>query len=96
MVVQSYVEEGVHRYMMGLAGNYKGSTISIVSVRTLEWFLHMLSWWRLLPRGLSISLRLLPPLIVPTLMHVFIVGFIPYNIIGTKLIAKGVRIHNNK
>ncbi|KAL4300670.1 hypothetical protein AHAS_Ahas17G0224100 [Arachis hypogaea] len=24
MVVQSYVEEGVHRHMVGLVGNYKG------------------------------------------------------------------------
>ncbi|KAL4276987.1 hypothetical protein AHAS_Ahas20G0262100 [Arachis hypogaea] len=24
MVVQSYIEEGVHRHMVGLVGNYKG------------------------------------------------------------------------
>ncbi|KAL4287210.1 hypothetical protein AHAS_Ahas19G0163400 [Arachis hypogaea] len=80
---------------MGLVGNYKGSTISIVLVCTLEWLLLIVSWWRLLPRGLSISLRLLPLLIVSSLMHVLIVASISYNIVVTTLITNGVRIHSN-
>ncbi|KAL4315914.1 hypothetical protein AHAS_Ahas15G0232700 [Arachis hypogaea] len=67
--------------MVGLIGNYKGSTIFIVLVCTLEWLLLIVGWWRLLPRRLSKSLRLLPPLIVPSLMHVLVVSSIPYNII---------------
>ncbi|KAL4276285.1 hypothetical protein AHAS_Ahas20G0191900 [Arachis hypogaea] len=65
----------------GLLVTKRGSTVSIVLVCTLEWLLLIISWWRLLPRGLSISLRLLPPLIVPSLMHILIVASIPYNII---------------
>ncbi|KAL4293701.1 hypothetical protein AHAS_Ahas18G0154400 [Arachis hypogaea] len=49
----------------------------------------------LLPRGLIKSLWLLPSLIIPTLMHVLVIAPIPCNIIGTKLIATGVRIHSS-
>ncbi|KAL4394208.1 hypothetical protein AHAS_Ahas02G0129000 [Arachis hypogaea] len=57
------------------------STISIVLICIVKWLLLMVHWRVLLPRWLSISLRLLPPLFVPTLIHVFIVSSIPYNII---------------
>ena len=46
MVVQNYVEEGVHMHMVGLVGNYKGSTIFIILVRSLEWLLTIVIWWR--------------------------------------------------
>ncbi|KAL4343837.1 hypothetical protein AHAS_Ahas11G0118300 [Arachis hypogaea] len=59
----------------------RGSTIAIELICILEWLFIIVRWGRLLPRGLSISLRLLPPLIVPSLMHVLIVASIPYNII---------------
>ncbi|KAL4343813.1 hypothetical protein AHAS_Ahas11G0115900 [Arachis hypogaea] len=59
----------------------KRSTIAIRWVCIKGWFLLIVCWWRLLPRGLSISLRLLPPLIVPSLLHVLIVASIFYNII---------------
>ncbi|KAL4287581.1 hypothetical protein AHAS_Ahas19G0200500 [Arachis hypogaea] len=53
-------------------------------------------WRGLLPRGLIKSLWLLPSLILPTLMPVLIIASIPYNNIGTKLKARGVRIHSSK
>ncbi|KAL4329320.1 hypothetical protein AHAS_Ahas13G0288300 [Arachis hypogaea] len=80
MVVQSYVEDGVHRHMVVLVGNYKGSTIDIGVICILEWLLFIVHWRRLLPRGLIKSLRFLPPLIVPSLMQVLIVASISYNI----------------
>ncbi|KAL4329356.1 hypothetical protein AHAS_Ahas13G0291900 [Arachis hypogaea] len=49
----------------------------------------------LLPRGLIKSLWLLPSLILPTLMPIFIIVSIPYNNIGTKLKTRGVRIHSS-
>ncbi|KAL4287656.1 hypothetical protein AHAS_Ahas19G0208000 [Arachis hypogaea] len=72
------------------------SNIAIRWICTLEWLLLIVHWGRLLPRRLSISLRLLPPLIVPSLMHVLIVAFVPYNKVVTTLIAKGMRIHSSK
>ncbi|KAL4276414.1 hypothetical protein AHAS_Ahas20G0204800 [Arachis hypogaea] len=62
----------------------------------LEWFLLIIHWWRLLPWKLIKCLRLLPPLVVPSLMHVTIVISISYNIVRTKLIAKRMRIHSVK
>ncbi|KAL4350593.1 hypothetical protein AHAS_Ahas10G0157500 [Arachis hypogaea] len=56
-------------------------TIAIILVCLLEWLSFIVCWWRLLPRGLIKSLWLLPSLIVPSLMHILIVAFIPYNII---------------
>ncbi|KAL4287728.1 hypothetical protein AHAS_Ahas19G0215200 [Arachis hypogaea] len=50
----------------------------------------------LLPRRLINPLRLLPSLIPKSLMHVTIEASIPYNIVVTKLIAKGMRIHSSK
>ncbi|KAL4374197.1 hypothetical protein AHAS_Ahas05G0157700 [Arachis hypogaea] len=71
-------------------------TIAIILVCFLEWHLVIICWWRLLPRGLIKSLWLLPSLILPSLMHIFIVASIPYNIIVTTLVAKWVIIHNSK
>ncbi|KAL4315726.1 hypothetical protein AHAS_Ahas15G0213900 [Arachis hypogaea] len=62
----------------------------------LEWFLLIVHWWRLMPWRLSKCLRLLPPLVVPSLMHVTIVISISYNIVRTTLIAKRMRIHSVK
>ncbi|KAL4276276.1 hypothetical protein AHAS_Ahas20G0191000 [Arachis hypogaea] len=78
----------------GLLVTTRGSTISFRLVCTLEWFLLIVSGWRLLPRGLIKSLWLLPSLIVPSLMQASIVISSSYNMIGTKLIAKWVRIHS--
>ncbi|KAL4276304.1 hypothetical protein AHAS_Ahas20G0193800 [Arachis hypogaea] len=89
MVVQSCVEEMVHKHMAGLVGNYKGSTIVIILVCITEWLLVIVHWRGLLPRGLIISLWLLPSLILPTLMPIFIIVSIPYNNIGTKLKVMG-------
>ncbi|KAL4357091.1 hypothetical protein AHAS_Ahas09G0152000 [Arachis hypogaea] len=69
-------------------------TIAIRLICTRSGIIPIRKWWGLLPRRLSISLRLLPPLIVPSLMHIFIVIFTSYNKFVTKLIAKGVRIHS--
>ncbi|KAL4329290.1 hypothetical protein AHAS_Ahas13G0285300 [Arachis hypogaea] len=66
--------------MVGLVGNYKGSTIAIGLICILEWLLLIVRWWKLLPKRLIICSRLLPPLMVPFLIHIFIVAFIPYNI----------------
>ncbi|KAL4357081.1 hypothetical protein AHAS_Ahas09G0151000 [Arachis hypogaea] len=73
----------------------KRSTITIVLVCIIEWLLVIVHWRGLLPRGLIKSLRLLPSLIIPTLMHVLIIASIPYNNIGTKLETRGVRIHSS-
>ncbi|KAL4344055.1 hypothetical protein AHAS_Ahas11G0140100 [Arachis hypogaea] len=56
----------------------------------------MVVWRVLLPKGLIRSSRLLPSLIVLTLMHVPVIASIPYNSIRTKLKAMGVRTHNSK
>ncbi|KAL4337261.1 hypothetical protein AHAS_Ahas12G0092500 [Arachis hypogaea] len=71
----------------------KRSTITIVLVRIIEWLL-IVTWRWLLPRGLIKSLWLLPSLIVPSLIQAFIVISSSYNMIVTRLIAKGVRIHS--
>ncbi|KAL4306572.1 hypothetical protein AHAS_Ahas16G0191700 [Arachis hypogaea] len=76
----------------GLLVTTRGSIISIRLICTLEWFL--LSGWRLLPRGLIKSLWLLPSMIIPSLMQAFIIISSSYNMIVTKLIAKGVSIHS--
>ncbi|KAL4286810.1 hypothetical protein AHAS_Ahas19G0123400 [Arachis hypogaea] len=62
----------------------------------MEWPLLIVHLERLLPRRLINCLRLLPSLIVPSLMHVLIVVSISYNIVVTTLIAKKVRIHSGK
>ncbi|KAL4276306.1 hypothetical protein AHAS_Ahas20G0194000 [Arachis hypogaea] len=72
------------------------STISIGLVYIMECFLLIVHWRRLLPKWLIISIWLLPPLIVPSLMQAFIVVLISYNIIVTTLLAKRVRIHSSK
>ena len=123
MVVRRCVGEVIHKHMVGLACNYKGSTIFIILVRSQEWLLTKVIWWRwfvtkgstitivlacivewslsmvswkaLLPRGLIKPSWLLPSLILPTLMPVLIIASIPYNNIGTKLKARGVRIHSS-
>jgi len=74
----------------------KRSTITIVLGCIVEWLLLMAHWRRLLLKGLIKSLWLLPSLIVPSLIQAFIVISISYNIIVTKLIAKGVRIHGKR
>ncbi|KAL4321696.1 hypothetical protein AHAS_Ahas14G0136300 [Arachis hypogaea] len=104
MVVQSYVEEVVHRRMMGLVGNYKGvhyiyhlgSTITIVSTCIVEWLSSMVRWKVLLPKGLIRSSWFRPSLIVLTLMYVPVIASIHFNNIRTKLKATGVRTHINK
>ncbi|KAL4287819.1 hypothetical protein AHAS_Ahas19G0224300 [Arachis hypogaea] len=80
----------------GLLVTTRGSTISIGWIGTLEWFLVIVSGWRLLQRGLIKSLWLLPSLIVPSLMQAFIVISSSYNMIVTKFIVEGVRIHSIK
>ena len=47
MVVQRCIGEVVHKHMVGLVGNYKGSTISIILVYTSEWLLTIVNWWGL-------------------------------------------------
>ncbi|KAL4391204.1 hypothetical protein AHAS_Ahas03G0221700 [Arachis hypogaea] len=88
-MVEGYVEEEIHRHMVD----------SHKEVYHCHWIdmnhgivLFIVHWWRLLPRRLITSLRLLPPLIIPSLMHIRIVAPISYNIVRIKLIAK-VRIH---
>ncbi|KAL4371520.1 hypothetical protein AHAS_Ahas06G0174000 [Arachis hypogaea] len=51
----------------------KRSTITIILICIIEWLFLVTHWRGLLPRGLIKSLWRLPSLIVPTLMHVFIV-----------------------
>ncbi|KAL4276041.1 hypothetical protein AHAS_Ahas20G0167500 [Arachis hypogaea] len=70
------------------------STITIVLVCIIEWLL-IVHWRWLLPRGLIKSLWLLPSLIFPSLMHILIVISSSCNIVVTKLIAKGVRVHSS-
>ncbi|KAL4397036.1 hypothetical protein AHAS_Ahas01G0151700 [Arachis hypogaea] len=96
MVVQNYVEEGVHRHVVvGIEchvkvhhnhclGMHHGM---VVSRGILE---------GLLIRGLIKSLWLLPSLIVPTMVHVVIIISSSCNIIITTLVAKGVRVHSRK
>ncbi|KAL4345122.1 hypothetical protein AHAS_Ahas11G0246800 [Arachis hypogaea] len=60
------------------------------------WWLLIVHWRWLLPRGLIKSLWLLPSLIVPTLMPVLIVISSSCNIIVTRLIAMEVRTHDSK
>ncbi|KAL4306229.1 hypothetical protein AHAS_Ahas16G0157400 [Arachis hypogaea] len=55
----------------------------------------MVPWKVLLPKGLIRSSWLLPSLIVLTLMHVPVIVSIPYNNIGNKLKARGVRTHSS-
>jgi len=40
----------------------------------IEWLFFIVHWWGLLPRGLIISIWLLPPLVIPSLTHIFIVA----------------------
>ncbi|KAL4276849.1 hypothetical protein AHAS_Ahas20G0248300 [Arachis hypogaea] len=70
-------------------------TITIRLICIIEWLLLIVHWWGLLPIGLIICIWLLPPLIVPSLMHILIEASISYNIVLITLIAK-VRIHNEK
>ncbi|KAL4315879.1 hypothetical protein AHAS_Ahas15G0229200 [Arachis hypogaea] len=95
LVFQMYVVEVVHKHRVGLVGNYKGSTISIILVCTSKWLLVIAHWRGLLPRGLIKSLWLLPSLILPTLKPIFIIVSIPFNNIRTKLETRGVRIHSS-
>ncbi|KAL4344564.1 hypothetical protein AHAS_Ahas11G0191000 [Arachis hypogaea] len=68
--------------------------IRLVCIRS--WIVPIRNQRRLLPRRLSIILGLLPSLISNSLMHFVIVASIPYNIVVTTLVAKGVRIHSSK
>ena len=70
-------------------------TIAIGLVCIIEWLFFIVHWWRLLPRRLIICIWLLPPLVIPSLIHIFIIVLITYNIIVTTLIAK-VRTHDIK
>ncbi|KAL4396601.1 hypothetical protein AHAS_Ahas01G0108200 [Arachis hypogaea] len=88
-MVVGYIEEGVHRYIVVGVDCHDRSTITFVLVCIMEWLLLIVHWRGLLPRGLMKSLWLLPSLIVPSLMQAFIVISTSYNIIVTKLIAKG-------
>ncbi|KAL4315986.1 hypothetical protein AHAS_Ahas15G0239900 [Arachis hypogaea] len=71
------------------------STIAIVLVCVIEWLL-IIPWRWLLPRALIKSLWLLPSLIVSSLIKALIIISSSCNMIVTKLIAKGVRIHSSK
>ncbi|KAL4350561.1 hypothetical protein AHAS_Ahas10G0154300 [Arachis hypogaea] len=70
------------------------TSIRLICIRS--WIVPIGKRRRLLPRRLSISLRLLPPSIPKSLMHILIEAYIPNNIVVTKLIAKVMRIHNIK
>ncbi|KAL4365647.1 hypothetical protein AHAS_Ahas07G0127000 [Arachis hypogaea] len=84
---------GVWRWLLKIK---RALTIAIILICFLEWLLVIVCWRRLLPRGLIKSLWLLPSLVVPSLMHVLIVISSSCNMIITKLIAKGVRVHSSK
>ncbi|KAL4374114.1 hypothetical protein AHAS_Ahas05G0149400 [Arachis hypogaea] len=62
----------------------------------MEWFLLIVHGRRLFPRSLIISTWILPPSIVPSLMHVLNVVSISYNIVRTTLIAHVMRIHRTR
>ncbi|KAL4316339.1 hypothetical protein AHAS_Ahas15G0275200 [Arachis hypogaea] len=72
------------------------STIAIGLICIKSWIIPIRNRRRLLPRRLINPLRLLPPLIIPSLMHILIVISTSYNIVITTLIAKMVRIHSSK
>ncbi|KAL4391154.1 hypothetical protein AHAS_Ahas03G0216700 [Arachis hypogaea] len=72
------------------------SAIAIVLTCIRSWIIPIRNRRRLLPIRLINPLRLLPSMIVPPLMHILIEASISYNIVVTKLIAKGMRIHNIK
>ncbi|KAL4381324.1 hypothetical protein AHAS_Ahas04G0122100 [Arachis hypogaea] len=74
----------------------KGSTISIILVCIVEWSLSMISWKVLLSKGLIRSSWLHPSLVALTLMHIPIVISSSCNIIVTRLIAKGVKVHTSR
>ncbi|KAL4316264.1 hypothetical protein AHAS_Ahas15G0267700 [Arachis hypogaea] len=71
-------------------------TISIRLICIRIRIIPIINWRGLLPIRLINPLRLLPSLIPKSLMHIPIGASIPYNIVVTKLIAKGMRIHNSK
>ncbi|KAL4270900.1 hypothetical protein AHAS_AhasUnG0043400 [Arachis hypogaea] len=50
----------------------------------------------LLPKGLIRSSWLHPSLIGLTLMHIHVIAFSSCNIVVTRLIAKGVRVHSSR
>ncbi|KAL4350318.1 hypothetical protein AHAS_Ahas10G0130000 [Arachis hypogaea] len=56
----------------------------------------MISWKVLLPKGLIRSSWLCPSLIALTLMHIPVIASSSCNIVVTRLIAKGVRVHGSK
>ena len=93
MVVRSYVERMVSEHKVGLVGSY---TISISLVCIVEWSPSMVSRRVLLPKGLIRSSWLHPSLIALTLMHIPVIASSSYNIVVTRLIAKGVRVHSSR
>ncbi|KAL4394134.1 hypothetical protein AHAS_Ahas02G0121600 [Arachis hypogaea] len=56
----------------------------------------MITWKVLLPKGLIRSSWLRPSLIVLTLMHILVIASSSCNIVVTRLIAKGVRVHSSR
>ncbi|KAL4329258.1 hypothetical protein AHAS_Ahas13G0282100 [Arachis hypogaea] len=95
IVVEGYIEEGVHRYIVVVVDNYKEIHHN--------YYLSMHHGMALTHSTLEevVAKRvdhkhIVPPLIVPSLMHTPIVISISYNIVRTKLIAKWVRIHSKK
>ncbi|KAL4396527.1 hypothetical protein AHAS_Ahas01G0100800 [Arachis hypogaea] len=56
----------------------------------------MISWKVLLPKRLVRSSWLRPSLIALTLMHIPVIAFSSCNIVVTRLIAKGVRVHSSR
>ncbi|KAL4350579.1 hypothetical protein AHAS_Ahas10G0156100 [Arachis hypogaea] len=80
----------------GLLVTTRGSTITIVLACIMGRSLSVVPWKVLLPKGLIRSSWLLPSLIFPTLMAVLIVISSSCNIIVTRIIAKGVRVHSSE
>ncbi|KAL4315984.1 hypothetical protein AHAS_Ahas15G0239700 [Arachis hypogaea] len=89
MVVQDYIEEGFIGIWWWLLIITRRSTRAIRLVCILEWLLLIVHLGRLLPRRLINSLRLLPSLIVPSLMYVVSTIPILYNIVVTTLSQNG-------
>ncbi|KAL4373133.1 hypothetical protein AHAS_Ahas05G0051300 [Arachis hypogaea] len=56
----------------------------------------MISWKVLSPKGLISSSWLRASLIALTLMHIPVITSSSYNIVVTRLTAKGVRVHSSR
>ncbi|KAL4350331.1 hypothetical protein AHAS_Ahas10G0131300 [Arachis hypogaea] len=80
----------------GLLVATRRSTISIRLVCIVKWSLSVISRRVLLTKGLIRSSGLRPSLIALTLMHIPVIASSSCNIVVTRLIAKGVRVHSSE